>query len=296
MTKVPNVSIVMPSYNQGHLIGQAIKSVISQRYKSWELIIVDNTSTDSTVDVIKKYQDPRIKLITVNNNGVIGYSRNIGIKNAVGEWIAFLDTDDIWLKNKLDVSIKCLLDNNADLVYHDLRIRRKNIICGRNIYTKKMSNDVKNDLLIYGNIIGNSSVVVKKEIIEQVNYISEDINMVASEDYNLWLKISELSSNFMYINSVLGYYTVHLDNSSKRDMSTSYLCAVNKYIENCSPDIKKIISARSLLMKADYFYVNGLYGDAKYLYTICYKNFLFTQKIKILLKIFTCMLRNIKYL
>ena len=114
------VSIVIPTYNNSPLLMKAIKSVLDQDYQYWELIIVDNNSTDDTIDVIESFNDERIRYILIQNNGVIAKSRNIGIINAAGEYIAFLDSDDAWSKNKLSLCVKCLQeDPSIDIICHD---------------------------------------------------------------------------------------------------------------------------------------------------------------------------------
>ena len=101
----PLVSIVIPTYNHAEFLRLAIQSIIEQTYDNWEIIIINNYSTDTTVELVEKFKEPRIRLINFNNNGVIATSRNIGIKKSRGEWIAFLDSDDIWYPSKLE---KCM--------------------------------------------------------------------------------------------------------------------------------------------------------------------------------------------
>ena len=90
------VSIVMPSYNTGRYISDSIKSVLEQTYKNWELLIIDDCSTDNTVEVIKTFDDSRIKLLHNEHNYGAAISRNYALREAQGKWIAFLDSDDIW--------------------------------------------------------------------------------------------------------------------------------------------------------------------------------------------------------
>ena len=114
---IPTVSIVIPTYNHSKFISKALESVINQTYKNWEAIIIDNNSTDNTDKVINQYNDPRIKYLKIDNNGVIAKSRNLGINEAKAEWIAFLDSDDWWTKDKLEVCLS-KIDKNIDFIYH----------------------------------------------------------------------------------------------------------------------------------------------------------------------------------
>ena len=97
----PEFSVILPTYNRANTIKRAIDSVLGQTISNWELIIVDNFSSDNTSDIVMGYSDARIKLIHFRNNGVIAASRNKGIEHALGEFIAFLDSDDWWHKDKL---------------------------------------------------------------------------------------------------------------------------------------------------------------------------------------------------
>ena len=95
------VSIVMPSYNTEKYISQSISSILSQTYKNWELIIVDDYSEDNSVKAIQSFNDPRIRLLQNHKNLGAAISRNIALREAQGKWIAFLDSDDVWLEDKL---------------------------------------------------------------------------------------------------------------------------------------------------------------------------------------------------
>src|SRR6478736_9323873 len=102
------VSIIVPTYNRAHLIGETIQSVIDQSYINWELIIVDDGSTDDTKKKVEEFNDKRIRYFFIEHTGLIGAVRNFGMKNTRGELIAFLDSDDLWLSNKLEYQLSLL--------------------------------------------------------------------------------------------------------------------------------------------------------------------------------------------
>ena len=118
--KQPLVSVIMPTYNHAKFIGKAIGSVLNQTHKNLELIIIDNYSVDNTEEIVKSFNDHRIKYIKFMNNGVIAASRNNGLKIAKGEWVCFLDSDDWWYPKKLETVQE--YTSGSDIIYHNLDI------------------------------------------------------------------------------------------------------------------------------------------------------------------------------
>ena len=117
----PIVSIVIPTYNHANFINRSLKSVINQTFKNWEAIVIDNHSTDETEKILRGYTDPRIRYLKINNDGIIAKSRNLGIEAAKGLWIAFLDSDDWWTEDKLEVCFNNI-NEKVDFIYHDLEL------------------------------------------------------------------------------------------------------------------------------------------------------------------------------
>ena len=113
MKKTPRISIVIPTYNRARDLERALKSLKAQTFINWEVLIIDNESVDNTDEVVSGFSDPRMKLFKIDNDGVIAASRNLGIREASGEYIAFLDSDDWWKPKKLEESVKCL-EKSAD--------------------------------------------------------------------------------------------------------------------------------------------------------------------------------------
>ena len=106
------VSVIIPTYNHAKFLAKAIKSVLDQTYTNFEIIVIDNHSTDNTNEVVNSFNDARLKLLKVHNNGVIAISRNKGILEAKGDWIAFLDSDDFWYPSKLETAMNFALQND----------------------------------------------------------------------------------------------------------------------------------------------------------------------------------------
>lgn len=116
------VSIIMPSYNTAKYIKDSIDSVIAQTYQNWELIIIDDCSTDNSVEIIDSYKDHRIRLLINEKNSGAAISRNYGLREAKGRYIAFLDSDDIWVQEKLEKQVKFMQENGYAFIYCDYRI------------------------------------------------------------------------------------------------------------------------------------------------------------------------------
>jgi len=232
------VSVVIPTYNRAHDLGRALDSVLKQTYPYWEAVVIDNHSTDNTHEVVHGLKDARINSLKITNNGVIAASRNLGIRHATGEFIAFLDSDDFWAADKLDKSISWL-GRGFDIVYHDMRIisNKRFRIGRRKFLTRQLVSPVLNDLLIYGNTLPTSSVVVRKAVLDQVGGFREDLELIAGEDYDLWLRLSGLTQRFKRIDGTLGYLTKGSENEFSSARLLSIICEVERrYISGLSAE------------------------------------------------------------
>jgi glycosyltransferase involved in cell wall biosynthesis len=225
----PLVSIIIPTYNRARDIERALKSVLAQTYPNWEALIVDNYSSDNTDDVVKGFNDTRMRLFKIHNDGVVAASRNEGIKHAIGEYIAFLDSDDWWLPRKLEVSLQ-YLKQGADVVYHDLFVATK---ARQRLFlkierTRDLRHPAFDDLIVNGNGLLNSGVVVRKDLLHAINGLSEDRNLIAAEDYDAWLRIAKFGGTFRRIPKTLGYYWKGGGNLSNPDRLFENLGAIEE--------------------------------------------------------------------
>jgi len=211
----PKVSVVIPTYNCDLYISEAIDSVLEQTFLDYEIIIVDNSSTDRTVEFIESYNDSRIQLIGCQNNGVIAKSRNVGISISQGEFIAFLDGDDLWSPRKLEICIP-LLSGVFDLVYHGERWF-DNQGNSRSVKYRAEDRSSYSKLLAKGNNISTSSVVVKKSVLERVGGFSENPEYISAEDYDLWMRLAMDGASFKYVDQMLGGYRIHALNTIKQE-------------------------------------------------------------------------------
>ena len=207
----PLVTVVIPSYKHGHLIGRAIRSVLDQSYRNWEVVVVDNHSPDQTEQVVQAFNDPKIKLLKIHNNGVIAASRNMGIQVARGDWIAFLDSDDWWDSNKLE---KCLehANDDFDVIYHRLKCYTLNSLNETSIKGEVDCRDLSVEpfynLLNYGPGLTTSAIVVRRSCITSVKYFDDDEGIVGGEDIDLWLRLAKSECRFKLIDEFLGFFLI----------------------------------------------------------------------------------------
>lgn len=211
------ISIIIPTYNCP-FIKRSINSVVSQSFKDWELIITDDCSKNNVKKIVKKFNDKRIRYYRQNFNKIIGKSRNFGIKKSNYPWIAFLDSDDYWKKNKLTTIVKKIKSKKKDLYYHQMWLNYpNNQETLKKLYdgNLKIKKPIFDNLMLKGNVIPQSSVVVRKKIVVQSGYLSENKNLKRWEDFDLWLKISKKTNKFYYVAEPLGFYWVN-NNSLKK--------------------------------------------------------------------------------
>lgn len=208
------ISIVMPAYNASLYIEETIQSVLSQTYTCWELLIVNDGSTDDTKDKILNYlSDARIKLINQENQGV-AIARNNALAKAKGEYIAFLDADDLWHQTKLEKQVHYLhLFPNLGLVFTDYTC-----------FNKKISNHcLCSDLLIYDkdelpksllvkDFIGILTVMIRADVIGKIGVFNPVF--FGTEDWDYWIRISH-KFHIGFLSEPLAYYRVHALGISK---------------------------------------------------------------------------------
>ena len=201
------ISVIIPAYNCEKTINKCVKSIITQSKQVNEIIIINDGSSDKThfnIDELKKkYFNFNIININQSNKG-IGGARNSGVKIAKSDYLAFLDSDDVWYPTKIEECYKILnQDQNVDLLYHD----EIKIINNKKNYFKygKINKPFFLSLIFFGNKLSPSSIIVRKNILTNVGNLSENLDYNSAEDYDLWLKILYLNScNIYYLNKFLG--------------------------------------------------------------------------------------------
>lgn len=181
-----NTSIIIPTYNRAPFLKKALDSVMAQTYRDFELIVVDDGSQDNSREIISAY-GKKIRYIYQDNKGP-ACARNTGIKNAGGEYMAFLDSDDSWAKEKLKVQIETMRENPQFLVSHTQEIwyRHGEMLNQKKKHTKYSGYIFDKCLPLCA--VGMSTIMAKKELFEKIGLFDE--SLPCCEDYDLWLRAS----------------------------------------------------------------------------------------------------------
>lgn len=243
------VSVIIPVYNGSKFLDRSIGSVKAQTYTNWELVLVDDASTDDSPSVIESYKkELGDKVIAVRNpaNSGISYSRNAGIKASDGAFIAILDQDDEWLPKKLEKQVQKFKENpSLGLVYCNNGSKRD----GEWIYKKKQnlspgsSRFDAQKKLFMGNFINSLTVLLSREAVEQAGLFDESITW-GGDDYDLWFRIA-LEYDIDYVDEVLAIRHEHGTNYSadKEKMMQKTLELEQKFVSLC-PELKQHIRER----------------------------------------------------
>ncbi len=262
------VSVIMPTYNRAGYITKTLESIFAQTFKDYEVIVVDDGSTDKTEEVLRPHLD-RITFIRKENGGP-GSARNAGIKVAKGEYIAFLDSDDLWLPEKLNGQVKYLDDYpDVGLLFTDFEI-----FCedenGQERKLREIHINVEGpcfDKLFQKNFIPTLTVIIRKSCMDAVGLFEESRDLVVGEDYELWLRMA-MRYRLGYIPKITARYRCHNDNIVGTDLAKNYaghLRVINKILVRY-PEIPKRFNIDMEEYYRNFFYCAGrnLYQNKMY--------------------------------
>lgn len=223
----PLVSVVIPAYNVEKYIEECLSSIQKQTYTSWEIIVVDDASQDKTIETVRQFiqktNTDRIKLISNSQNLGLPATRNVGIQESKGEYIALLDADDLWEENFLEISMEFLNKSAADVAYSTMKIfdDKDKSIKGYRGPSKKDLEEFPISLFLGKNLnyIQCSAAVIKKEVVEKVGLF--DISLRNAEDFDYWLRAVEAGLKFVYIP---GFYSLLRRNHSSLTSNWQRCC------------------------------------------------------------------------
>ena len=250
----PLITIIIPSYKRFHKIKKALSSIQTQSFQDWELIVVDNNSKDGTKELVSSLNDDRIKFFEINNNGFISKSRNLGIEKSNGKYLAFLDSDDWWTSNKLQI-VEKYINKGYKFLYHDMYISKKNnLIKTKTKYCRELFKPIYSDLIENGPAFPTSSVVVEKKLFNLTKNFDETKDLITWEDYDAWIKFSKINEEFIKLPGVLGYIKIDNENllSSDKSIKNIYYFK-SRYIQKKTLPIWCLFSlVRSYILKKDF--------------------------------------------
>lgn len=211
MTPMPLISIIMPAYNAERTIAESIQSVLAQTYTQWELLVINDGSKDQTSNVVKSINDSRIILIEQENSGV-AKARNHGISKAKGELIAFLDSDDVWMKNKLEKQLTFLQANDFSIVYSKTYCLFEDTNTIKDCFVDvniKMEDAQK--ILVF-DFVPILTVLLYKNVLDDIGTF--DLSLQGTEDWDLWIRILQKHS-IGYMDEFLTIYRITANSLSR---------------------------------------------------------------------------------
>lgn len=227
---MPLVSVIIPAYNRGDVLSRTIESVLSQTFRDFELIIVDDGSTDNTKTVIYNLakKDNRIKYIWQSNSGGASAPKNTGFKQSCGKYIAYLDHDDEWFAEKLEKQIKKFEeDPTLGIVSCDVIISSQ----GKEKVLKMKPYKCPENLLLSPSkyVFSNSSAIIPRRVIEKVG--ERDQSLKTNEDHDMFFRIALAGYNIGFVDKPLVKYNIHEQNLSKdfKKVSNDYEIFLHKY-------------------------------------------------------------------
>ncbi|CAM8436816.1 glycosyltransferase family 2 protein [Candidatus Methylopumilus universalis] len=216
----PLVSIIIPTFNRGYCIKKTINSVLDQSYRNIEVLVCDDGSIDNTRKVVSSIKDNRVKWISGEHTGTPSAPRNAGLKNSKGDWIAFIDSDDLWDKNKLSIQLNYLESNPKFLACSTNALINRNNECYLNLSKDISILDTK--ILLANNYIITSSLIAHKSLFKKSFGFNEHKNIVGAEDYEKWLKLS-LFTDINLLSAPLVFYTTNSSDSIRNSCKNTLM-------------------------------------------------------------------------
>lgn len=279
------ISVVIPAFNRENIIKKCIDSVLAQTYSNIEIIVVDDHSTDQTADVVDSYTDPRVKkCIRLSQNRGACYARNKGADSAEGEYIAFQDSDDIWLPEKLEKQLQFMKDGKYEMVFCGMQ--RVNHFQNKEWYFPLYNFDEhgnKQKQILKENCVSTQCILIRKDAFNRVRF---DENIKKYQDWDFAIRAAEILK-MGYIKESLVIAEVQENSISRINSRYDALNALyNKYYEIISKD--NSLDALFLKKMGDAFFKN----NTKKAIALYKKSLRKQMKIKPLIKLVICYIKN----
>ena len=236
------VSVIIPYYKDEQNIHSSINSVLRQSYKKIEIIIIDDENSKKSFKILSKFKSKNIKIFNTKKNLGVARARNLGIKKSKGKLIAFLDSDDVWKKEKISLQVKVIKNKNVDFCYTSYQANKN----GQIIYKVKVPNNINYNTLIKSNPICCSSSILKKKILLKNKFR----NLDTKEDYELWLRLAKKKYIFYGINKILTSYRIRDKSLSNKHLNKVQNAFLIYFKYNDFSLIKSILSVFILYISA----------------------------------------------
>lgn len=226
----PLVSVIVPSYNTGKFIGAAIESALAQSWRELEVIVVDNHSTDETTEVLAGISDARVRSYPIHNNGVIAKSRNAGVREARGAYLAFLDSDDVWEPGKLEKQLEHLQNPAISCVGTNISPigDTARFVNHLSFAPGTTHRDYGRFDLLTSNPVVNSSAVVRRVDFERIGELDERPNFRAIEDWDLWMRFAQIGTVRVLAEPLVKYRIAYSLKRDTRQVTINSLEVVKK--------------------------------------------------------------------
>jgi glycosyltransferase involved in cell wall biosynthesis len=191
-SELPLITIVIPTFNRLSLVRQAIDSVLRQTYSNWELVVVDDGSTDQSFEAISSIDDPRIRVIRLEHTGNIAFARNIGAKSGRGEWLSFLDSDDVWVPERLSLQLTRLIKEKKQWGYGGFELMNgdMNKIPNKAGVFAPISGWIARQILTTEAAVSVGALMLTRKLFDEVGGFNTDPGLLYREDYDLAIRLS----------------------------------------------------------------------------------------------------------
>lgn len=225
----PTVSVIIPSYNRAPLLKEAITSVLAQTVTQIEILVCDDGSTDNSKEIVEEFDDSRIIWLTDKNSGGPAAPRNRGIKAAKGDWLAFLDSDDLWEPTKLDRQLSAMKEHSLLMSCTNASVIKDCTIQPEPYFNSPTDKSLTFRRMLRVNKVICSSMIIHKSIPEIVGGFPEDRDFKAIEDYALWLSAS-MTGNIYYVSTPLTIYRDEPEQSIRGEIKVNELEKKNRVL------------------------------------------------------------------
>lgn len=234
------ISVIIPTFNRAKLITRSVKSVLNQTYENIEIIVVDDGGSDNTKEVLSKIKDNRLKYYRLRKNSGTGAARNYGISKATGNYIAFQDSDDLFLKNKLEFQMNNMKKNKSDMDFCRIKIydKKSDFLIPTDDDELVIRNKGILEKLCYGNVVSTQAILIKRDVLDDVKF---DHDIPNTDDYDLALRVA-IKYKVSYTNEVLVELYRQNDSISFSDEKLKKSCATMlKKHYDLKPELEDIL-------------------------------------------------------